>query len=103
MFFLDNDFLRVGYDDIEIGIIQGVQSSPSIFKKVNLNISVQHSCVLRWHNKSFVKGDYLTQRLQDGLVRRKDNRIMTKPLILWIFIRHEELVEDTSCHKDGFA
>ena len=101
--FLYDDLLRIGNDDIEIRVIDCVQNRSGLVKKVKFDVGIKHTCILRRYDLCFVKGHDLTERLEDGLIRCKDQRIVTEPFVPRILFRKQEFIKDAGGHEDGFT
>ena len=102
-FFLDDDFLCIGNNNVEVRIINRVQNGSAFIQKVKLDIRIQHTCIFRRNDLRLVKDHNLTQGLQNRFVRRKHQSIVAKTLIFRIFFCEQKLIEDTGAHQDGFT
>ena len=55
-FFLYNDFLRIGDDDIKVGIINCMENCPCLIQKMELDIGIKNTGILWRHHLCFIKG-----------------------------------------------
>ena len=60
---LFDDLLRVGDDDIEVGIIERIQRDPCIVEEVELDILVEYAAVFGRYDQLFFHRDDLSQGL----------------------------------------
>ena len=80
-----------------------MQNRSRFIQKVKLDVGIKHTGIFRRHDLCFVKSHDLTERLEYGFIRCKHKGIVAKSLVPRILIRKQELVEDTSSHKNGFS
>ena len=80
-----------------------MQNRSGLVKKVKFDVGIEHTGILRRHDLRFVKGHDLTERLEDGLIRCEDQRIVAETLVPRILFRKQEFIEDAGGHEDGFS
>lgn len=80
-----------------------MQNRSGLVKKVKFDVGIEHTGILRRHDLRFVKGHDLTERLEDGLIRCEDQRIVAEPFVPRILFRKQKFIEDAGGHEDGFA
>ena len=80
-----------------------MQNGSCLVQKVELDIGIQHTRILRRHDLRFVKSHDLPQGLKNGFVRGKYQCIMAEALVLRILLGQQEFVENTGAHENGFS
>ena len=101
--FLYNDLLRIGNDNIVIRVIDSVQNRSGLVKKVKFDVGIEHTGIFWRYNLRFIKGHDLTERLEDGLIRCEDQRIVAETLVPRILFRKQEFIEDAGGHENRLA
>ena len=102
MFFLDDDFLCIGDDDIEFGIIQYRQNR-RVVHIMECDILVQNMNIFRRNDFRLVKRLDFQQGAEHRLVRREYKRIVAETLVFRIFVGQQELIEDAGGHENRLA
>ena len=77
-----------------------MQNRSGLVEEVKFDVGIEHTGILRRYDLCFIKGHDFTERLEDGLIRCKDQRIVTEPFVPRILFRKQEFIEDAGGHEN---